>query len=375
MSKNLIVIGAGEAARPILKKAKEMGIITHSFSTVEGALAKEFADYFYPVSVFDIEKIYEQCQKISPDGIIASSEITTKVAAELADKLGLPGNNIKDGFAAQNKYIMRQRVSKCKYADQPKYFLYEENANIEYPVVVKATDSAGKRGITLVTSSEHLKSAVEEAKKYSSDGNVLIEEYLEGGKEYSAECLAYNGKVQIVQITEKDSSGPPHFIELGHHQPAELDNANKELIGRAVDEVLTVLGIKNSIAHFEFKLINNKLFFIEVGARGGGGMISEELISLSTDFDYFKAAIEIALGEYCYKPAKNIAHTGIYFLTKQTESLLPLFLDAKNKTWCFRCILKNTSLLTVKENNEKYNSGYLIYKSDRKITLENYQDV
>lgn len=374
MPKKLVVIGAGEAARPILQKAKEMGVTTYCFSTVKGALAKDLSDHFYPVSIFDIDSIEAQCRKIVPDGVIASSEITTQVAAILADKLKLPGNDIKDGFAAQNKYVMRNRAASCSYVSQPEFFLYEEKKQINYPVVVKSTDSAGKKGINLVRSEDQLQTAVSEAAQYSSDRKVLIEEYIDGGQEYSAECLAFNGNVQVVQITEKNSYGPPHFVELGHHQPAKLGKAEMELIYSATAQLLPALGIKNSIAHLEFKLLNGKFYFIEVGARGGGDFISEYLVGLSTDFDYFKAAIETAFGEYVFKPSNAVAYSGVYWLCKQSEELLPMFKAAFNKPWCIKCEINNTELSEIKGNSDE-KSGYLIYRADRKITPQNFSEV
>ena len=43
----LVIIGAGEFQLPLIKKAKEMGYETHVFAWAEGAVGKDFADYFY----------------------------------------------------------------------------------------------------------------------------------------------------------------------------------------------------------------------------------------------------------------------------------------------------------------------------------------
>lgn len=56
---------------------------------------------------------------------------------------------------------------------------------------------------------------------------IIIEGFLEGGKEYSVESLSYHGRHQVIQITEKITSGPPHCVELGHMQPALLSESLK----------------------------------------------------------------------------------------------------------------------------------------------------
>ena len=50
INKKIAVIGAGIAAVPILKKAKELKVTTYCFATVEGSVAVKYCDYFilYP---------------------------------------------------------------------------------------------------------------------------------------------------------------------------------------------------------------------------------------------------------------------------------------------------------------------------------------
>jgi hypothetical protein len=56
----IAVIGGSYLQEPIVKKAKEMGIETHCFAWEQGATCKFIADYFYPISILDKEKILEK---------------------------------------------------------------------------------------------------------------------------------------------------------------------------------------------------------------------------------------------------------------------------------------------------------------------------
>ena len=55
MKKKLAIIGASYLQMPIVKKAKEMGIETICFAWEEGAICKDVADQFYPISIIDKE--------------------------------------------------------------------------------------------------------------------------------------------------------------------------------------------------------------------------------------------------------------------------------------------------------------------------------
>lgn len=368
----LAVIGAGEGALPILKRAKTLDYVTTLAFGQENSLCKDLADIFVTSNIFYIEFVVSKCKEYGVAGIIGTSESTTEVTAILADKLGLPGNDVTNGFAARNKTVMRKRVASLNTIKQPWFKKYHPNDTYDFPIIVKAPDSCGKRGISIARNENELRAAIAYSKNYSDSGDILVEQYLEGGKEYSIECLVGGNLTEIIQYTEKDSSGPPHFVESGHHQPAMLSDKMKSRISVAVKDVLRVCGIKCGLAHLELKIIDDELYFIEVGARGGGDHIADTLTVKSTDFDYFKAAIDCCLGKYKHQEVHNVACAGIYFHCKANERLAPVFDKAKNADWCICNTVTQDGFEDVDSNVGTSSSGYIIYCSNKKITLDNY---
>ena len=144
----------------------------------------------------------------------------------------------------------------------------------------------------------------------------------------------------------------------------------KAKIDKAAWDILEILGLNCGMAHLEIKIIENEIYFIEVGARGGGDHISDTITPLSTGFDYYKAAIECHFG--IYKPVliTNKAYAGIYFHSKQNEKLRPLFDEANKARWCVKNTVNKQAFDDVVGNVGASNSGYIIYKSDHKITLD-----
>lgn len=368
--KVLAIIGAGVGALPIIEKAKEMGVITVAYARND-SLAKDLVDIFVEENDFDIHFIANSCRKLHIDGVMASSELSTEVAAKVAHELGLPGNDVEQGFAGKNKYVMRTRVAHLQSVKQPKFSLYDEhNTYTSFPVVVKSVDSCGKKGISIAYNADDFVKAVHESQNVSSDGSALVEEYLKGGQEYSIECLS-NGKGMhyVIQYTEKESAGPPHFVEVAHHQPANLSDSLKKRIDIAVFDILEVLGLNCGMAHLELKIIDNEIYFIEVGARGGGGHISDVLTPLSTGFDYYKAAIECSLGIYNHQQIINKYYTGLYYHCKQNKRYKLLFDSAKSASWCVQNTVVTDDFGDATCNIEAMGCGYIIYYSDHKITL------
>lgn len=368
--KTIAIIGAGEAALPIINKAREMGVRSLAFGRLD-SFAKDLVDIFIEENSFDIDFMKSECLKHNVNGIMASSEMTTAVAATLAHGLNLPGNSVEGGFAGKNKYEMRKRVSTVSSIRQPKFELYQDGKDYSFPIIVKSVDACGKRGVSLVRDKAEFEVALNLAQDNSSDGSALIEEYLCGGQEYSIECLSSGSIHDVVQYTEKESSGPPHFVEIAHHQPAALTDEMKSRIKQAVSDVLDVLGLTCGMAHFEMKIIDNELYFIEVGARHGGDHIGDTLTLLSTDCDYFRQAILCALGEYQHQEVNCKGYAGIYFHCEQNKGLDNLFKKARNADWCYADTVKKDEFDAASSNVESANSGYIIYHSDHRITMNN----
>lgn len=166
---------------------------------------------------------------------------------------------------------------------------------VGYPAIVKPVDMAGSRGIIKVNNDEELLNALESSKKISDSGKVIIEEYLDG-PEVSVELVISNKKVYVIQVTDKITTGPPHFIEIGHSQPSILDyDAIKDIKNVAVKAAQS-LEIDNCLGHVEIKLTSHGAKMIEMGARAGGDSIGEQLIFNSTGVNFQNIALNFALG-------------------------------------------------------------------------------
>ena len=62
--KKLVIIGANDFQNQLILKAKSLGYETHVFAWEDGAVGKDNADYFYPISIIEKDKILEKCKEI-----------------------------------------------------------------------------------------------------------------------------------------------------------------------------------------------------------------------------------------------------------------------------------------------------------------------
>ena len=101
----------------------------------------------------------------------------------------------------------------------------------------------------------------------------------------------------MLAITEKFTTGDPHFIETGHLEPTNLPDDIIEKARNVVFHALDSLDVKYGASHSEIKINGNEIKIIEIGARMGGDFIGSMLVPMTTGIDYVKAVIDIALGK------------------------------------------------------------------------------
>lgn len=306
-NKNLAVIGASYLQLPLIQKAKEMGFTTHVFAWAVNAVGEREADFFYPISIIEKEKILEKCKEVGICGICSiASDVAVITVNYVAEKMGLPGNSIVSARKCTNKHLMRQAFEKAG-DPSPRSIQVDENTDLdslifEYPIIVKPTDRSGSRGIFKLDSNIGIKVAVISAINESFENKALIEEYATG-QEYSVEYISYNGTHHFLALTKKYTTGAPHFIETGHLEPAPVDNDTLDRVKKVVSHALNTLDIKNGASHSEIKVANDgTIKIIEIGARMGGDCIGSDLVRYSTGYDFVKMVIEVACGE---KPIFN----------------------------------------------------------------------
>lgn len=302
--KKIVIIGANEFQNPLILKAKEMGFETHVFAWRDGAVGEKSADFFYPISIVEKEKILEQCKKIKPDAVTTiASDLAEITVNYLSNEMGLLANSNKCIVASTNKYEMRKTfddagvaVPRFCYADLETDLSTIRDA-MNLPVIVKPTDRSGSRAITKLDNWDGLGQAIEGAVSESFEKKAIIEEYLEG-EEYSCECISFKGVHHFLAITKKFTTGNPHYIEIGHLQPSMLDDSVIERVKQVVFKALDALDIKNGASHSEFKVDKNgKVSIIEIGSRMGGDCIGSDLVPISTGYDFMKMVIQVAMGE------------------------------------------------------------------------------
>lgn len=306
MQKRLLVLAAGILQVPVIKKAKEKGYYVIAVDGDSNAIGLQYADKAICANITDEEIMLEIAREQHVDGVIhPCSEVSMNVMGRINDELGLAGITKEQAIRATNKHLMREAFEKGN-APSPKSILTDsaedawEHLQNDFTTdgILKPSRNSGSRGIAKVVrdmNKADFINAYNVALDESRDKSVLIEQFIEG-PEFSIEIIVWNDKVNVLTVTDKKTTGAPHFVELGHNQPSCYSKEDVETLKAAAVAGVKALGVNNCACHAEAKLMNGKAYLMEIGARLGGDFISTELTHLSTGIDMVAAAINVALG-------------------------------------------------------------------------------
>lgn len=294
-----------------------MGLFTVGIDPCPDATCRNDVDAFEIVGGQDFEGTCRVVEKHHVDAIITTATDKPLVMmARIAEKYRFPFFSVDTARWSTDKFLMKQKFLEGGIPCAKGRLIHsaEEAKDFTYPVIVKPRDNSGSRGVKLCNSEAELQECISEALQYSHCDTILAEEYIEG-QEYSIESLHYNGRSEVIQYTEKKTSEYPYNVELGHIQPANLSDKQKDAVCEIIEKIDKALKFENCPSHTELKINNRGIFVIETSPRLGGDFITSILVPFSTGFNMEDNLLHIALGEKVTLKVERVEKaSGICFL-------------------------------------------------------------
>lgn len=307
MKPKLIILGTNEYQNPLIVRAKELGYETHVYGVPSGQIGETTADVYHPINIMDYDKLWEDCSKLGAVGVASiASEVAMHPLNFLLRKMDIPCNSEWTEKVTTDKYLMRLAMKEAG-VDSPNFMLIDESMSLDdvkiatkdfsYPLIVKPIDLSSSRGVFKIESDDNLSEGIEYAMSWSEEKKIILEEFIDG-PEYSGDSIAYEGKYKLLAITEKYTTGTPHFVETGHKEPAIIPDEMKKKVEDTLYKAFAALKIEYGAIHPEFRINpEGKVLFMEIATRMGGDCIGSDLVAISTGMDYMGMVINCGCGK------------------------------------------------------------------------------
>ncbi|MFE2322698.1 ATP-grasp domain-containing protein [Streptomyces sp. NPDC059385] len=315
----LVIEPMGNAGRFLVEAAGRLGVrlyaATHEDvhdgypgwlrAALAGVCATDLTDT--PRALEDMEAF---CRRHAVTGIAPAWELFTPLAALLAERLGLPGNDPRLAHAPRNKILMGEAFAAAGIP-APRWAVVNDAAEarraadaLGWPLVVKPAEQGGSWGVSVVDGPDGLAEAVDAARRFTHAGphgleldtRVLLQEYIPGS-EYSCDTVVAGGVAHPLPVVGKDTTEGRYRIETGHTCPSGLPAPLVREVQDIAARAALAVGVRDGIAHTEVKIPpgTGTPYVIETGARLPGDNLCE-VVEAATGVNEAVAQLQAVLG-------------------------------------------------------------------------------
>ena len=335
--KKIMILGAGVYQVPLILKAKEMGLYTIVVSIPGNYPGFGLADQIYYEDTTNYEKVLEIAKSEHINGIVtAGTDVAVITVGKVCDEMGLCGLSYEAAQIAADKLLMKEqyekygvrtaRFRKILFKDEQ---IEEKLAELRAPLIFKAVDSSGSRGIIRVDSPEQFPETISKVKGYTKKDYFIVEEFLEG-EEFGAQAFVLDGKVRFIlphgDYVFQGETGVP----VGHWVPFELSDNIIEDAKHQLQLAAEAMKLDNCAMNVDFILVEGETYVLEIGGRSGATCLSE-MVSTYYQFDYYEKMLEAALGEKPDFSSDGAVPCAAMLLYSDTEGIIASQTDQNPK--------------------------------------------
>lgn len=301
--KKLLVLGASYSQIPLFQAAERLGIESYAVTVPGPYQGIRYADHVIYADITKPEEVLEAVSGIDADGVTTCCmDVGTRTLGYLCDALALPGPGLTATEGARDKSIQKKVYSEngiptARYAIVRD--IQELDAALEhigFPVMIKAADLMGSRGIFRADHPQEARSCFLLSMEETQKSFCIVEKFLEG------EMFGVEGMINpdgspayILPLGNDLHDGNPPFPQ-GHHVPWEKAGELSRRIRDMVLKTSAVLGFRSCAFDMDCMLADGELYVIEATPRCGATGIADA-VSLYYGIDYFEAIVRCALGE------------------------------------------------------------------------------
>lgn len=341
--KRILLANRSDCAVRIIRACKEMGIETVTIYSVEekGAFHTRIADHSicigetaYSESYLNAYKILSIASKYNVDAIHPGIGFLAENSdfAQLCEKMNIcfigPGSNIIDMMG--NKITAKNVARECNVPILSDICIEElENEDIllrvkknDYPVIIKATQGGGGKGIRIANTEDELVDSISICKRESEqsfgEGSIYVEKYITDAKHIEVQIMA-DKFGNVIHLGDRECSIQLHYQKL--IEEARSSNISEELREKLYMDATTIckkIGYVG-VGTVEFLVMGDEYYFMEMNTRL---QVEHTITELITGIDIVKEQIRIAQGETLQYKQNDIHINGVALqcrITSQPE--------------------------------------------------------
>ena len=296
-----MILGASYSQLPLYEAARKLGAATVAASTPGDWPGFAVADESVYADITNPEAILKAAQEKGIDGIATCClDAGVRALGYTCEKMGLIGPSARAADISNDKFKMKEAFMAggvqcarhiCIHSLEE---LEEALEKLEFPVVLKAVDLMGSRGIFRCNTREETFFYYNKTMEATRKDYCLVEEFIEG-QVLGCEAMIQNGRLLYCLPNNIEAFQSYVPTPIGHSVPYKKQNE----LGREVEDqvklAIRAAGLDNCPVNCDLIEKNGKIYVIEITGRAGGTCLPE-MVSIYYGINYYEAIVRLALG-------------------------------------------------------------------------------
>lgn len=274
MKKRILILGVASVQMDAILELKKMGYETYACAMAKDGPGADVVDHFVEINILDTGAISKYIKE-NEIALVYSvgSDLAMPVACSISEQLKIPHFvSEKTARICNNKNLMRKTLGNDFIGNLKFQVISSETDKLEldFPFILKPTDSQGQRGVKLVHSLNEYLECYKVAKNYSRSGLVILEQYI-SGPELSVNGYLVNGEIKYLIASDRDTWS--EYTGLIHKHIVPTTNVTlqtRDVLIDMLESACKKLEITNGPVYVQMKVEEGKPYIIEITPRLDG---------------------------------------------------------------------------------------------------------
>lgn len=299
--KQLLILGGAVQCVKVVEAAKEMGVYTIVADQAENSPAKKLADQSIQLSVLDVDGLTEWINHNPVDGVLNYCiDYAQMTHQRLCERFGLACFGTFEQYRVLNeKRRFKEFCASCEVDTVPEYSIEDvKQGNVDYPILIKPSDSSGSRGISICNCEKDVKNAIDAAVCESKDRQMLIERYMGDCRDFSVTYLMAKGKAHLIRTGDRFLGDKKDGLDrqaICTMFPSSFSRTYVDKVHPKVKRMLEKLGIQNGPVFLQGFIDGETVRFYDPGIRFPGGEY-DRIFQKATGIRIVQMMVAYALG-------------------------------------------------------------------------------
>ncbi len=279
-NKTLLLMGGGAYVKGIKKYKDEQGFRIVALGRDADTPIARIADAFYQIDTQNVDAVCEVVKNEGVDGIfVGSSEINIDPAITVSEKTGC------HFYVTRNQWEIL--ANKAKFKDYcreygvpvvPEFdikpgYTRADVEKLNFPVLLKPTDSSGARGMNACYCADDFDALYEEALRFSKKKEVIVEELITGADEVFFQYTLQDGECSLTSCFTKvfvKSENQSLILPIFHMYPSKYIEEYFAGVHESVKQMFRAIDVRDGVMTLQSFYRNGRFYVFEAGFRMGG---------------------------------------------------------------------------------------------------------